>query len=109
MRPTRPPTATARSSTPPRPAPRARRSRASVDSAPGAGVAQLVEQPPCKRQVVGSSPTSGSRYGAMDTERPTAPRRLDVEVPAGGVVVAGRCAPPPPPAGVGGVGPPRGG
>ena len=25
-----------------------------------AGVAQLVEQPPCKRQVVGSTPTAGT-------------------------------------------------
>jgi len=25
-----------------------------------ASIAQLVEQPPCKRQVVGSSPTAGS-------------------------------------------------
>src|SRR4029450_2344421 len=34
-------------------------SPATAYSVPSAGVAQLVEQPPCKRQAVGSSPASG--------------------------------------------------
>src|SRR5215212_5586412 len=36
------------------------RPRRALDSTAGAGVAQLAEQPPCKRQARGSSPLSGS-------------------------------------------------
>jgi len=34
-----------------------------------ASIAQLVEQPPCKRQVVGSSPTAGSIPGRFTPEK----------------------------------------
>src|SRR5690606_664763 len=54
-----------------------------LDSPVSAGVAQLVEQPPCKRQVRGSSPLAGLRALRADaafdavlvSRSTTAPRR----------------------------------
>lgn len=46
-----------------------------------AGLAQLVEQCPCKAQVVGSSPTSGSRAVATETPRSAARHRRAQALP----------------------------
>ena len=40
-----------------------------LETATDAGVAQLVEQPPCKRQVVGSTPTAGTTLISEDESR----------------------------------------